>query len=72
MDSFPVVQCEEPLTPVNATATGLERDGASYNYNATITYQCDIGLRFYDGLTWKAIRCMEDGNWNDTLLSCKG
>ena len=68
----PVIRCFEPVQPKNAMRTSAVNARGDYFYNMTITYVCGDNTRFWDGHRVKVIRCMANGEWNETLTSCEG
>ncbi|XP_078251223.1 sushi, von Willebrand factor type A, EGF and pentraxin domain-containing protein 1 isoform X2 [Rhinoraja longicauda] len=56
------VPCEEPLPPVHGSVKGT-----SYQYKASVIYQCDIGYKLQGSLERF---CQKDGTWNGTQVSC--
>ncbi|XP_067839671.1 sushi, von Willebrand factor type A, EGF and pentraxin domain-containing protein 1 [Heptranchias perlo] len=59
---FPV-SCEEPLPPLHGSIKGT-----SYEYQGSVTYQCDYGYEL-QGNTERF--CQEGGEWNGTEASCR-
>ena len=67
--SFTEVQCPNP----NGRQNVIISEGArNTSYNVVLELSCNLGKRFIDGTDQKNIRCMADGQWNDSLSSCQG
>ena len=67
--SFTEVQCPNPKGLQNVIAV----EGAgNTSYNVVLELSCKFGTRFIDGTDQKNLRCMSDGQWNDSLSSCQG
>ena len=60
------VHCGKPLVTWSHVNN---EDTAQYNYPATVNMSCDEGYERVDGSY--AVRCLANGQWNDTSLRCK-
>ena len=60
------VHCGKPLVTWSHVNN---EDTAQYNYPETVNMSCDDGYQWADGSY--ALRCLANGQWNDTSLRCK-
>ena len=62
-----VIYCGKLPDPINCQ---LSTDRVAYN--SLVTVECDPGFVLADGRFDKTLRCMNDGNWNDsTTTNCQ-
>ena len=59
------VYCGKPLV---AYSHVINEKTAQYHYSATVRMSCDDGYERADGSN--ALRCLANGQWNDTSLRC--
>ena len=67
--SFTEVQCKDPDDLQNIILNGKQD---KYGYQSMLTIICETGMRFLDGTEKKIVECNSEGNWNQSLSSCKG
>ena len=60
------VHCGKPLV---AYSHVISEETAQYHYSATVRMSCDYGHERTEGSY--ALRCLDNGRWNDTSLRCK-
>ena len=59
------IYCGKPLV---AYSHVINEKTAQYHYSATVRMSCDDGYERADGSN--ALRCLANGQWNDTSLRC--
>ena len=60
------VHCGKPLV---AYSHVISEETAQYHYSAIVRMNCDYGHERAEGSY--ALRCLDNGRWNDTSLRCK-
>ena len=65
---LPAIDCGAAESVIDASLTFSN----GTRLDAVTTYECDDGLRFWDGHVVKSIRCSENEAWSETGLDCLG
>ena len=60
------IECPPVPHVDNAVASSIQHTSST-----EVTYTCEQGLRFSDGLPWTTIVCLSDGSWSSIPGSCE-